>query len=396
MSKSKGNVLDPLDIIDGIGLDELVAKRTTGLMQPQMAQKIEKRTRKEFPEGIAPYGCDALRFTFASLASTGRDIKFDMGRVEGYRNFCNKLWNAARFVLMNTEGQDTGLAGEVTYRLPDLWIRARLNTAITDTLAAFEEFRFDFAARSLYEFIWNEYCDWYLELAKVSLQSPDPAVQRGARQTLLQVLETVLRLAHPVLPFITEEIWQRLAPLAGKTGATIMCQPYPAPDPGQADSASEAAIAWVMAVLLGIRRIRGEMNIAPGKPLPVLLENGTAQDRAYLDASREYLLKIGRVDSLTWLAAGETAPESAIALVGELKVLIPMQGLIDKAAELARLDREIQRINKELPRLEGKLGDASFLAKAPAAVVEKEQGRLRDLRQGLTELATQRARVNAL
>ena len=396
MSKSKGNVLDPLDIIDGITPEALVAKRTSGLMQPQMAEKIGKRTRKEFPEGIAAYGCDALRFTFASLASTGRDIKFDMGRVEGYRNFCNKLWNAARFVLMNVEGQDNGLTGTVAFSLPDRWIRSRLNQAIAETVAAFEEFRFDLAARAIYEFIWNEYCDWYLELAKVSLQSDDAALQRGTRQTLVDVLETVLRLTHPVMPYITEEIWQRVAPLAGKQGETVMRQAYPVSDPERADRESEESMAWVMALLLGIRRIRGEMNIAPGKPLTVLLENGSAQDRRYLDDSRDYLHKIGRVESLTWLESGEQPPESAIALVGEMKVLIPMHGLIDKEAELARLDKEIQRITKELPRLEGKLGDESFLAKAPVQVVEKERARLQDLKSGLAELQAQRAKINAM
>jgi valyl-tRNA synthetase len=396
MSKSKGNVLDPLDIIDGITLDALVAKRTSGLMQPQMAEKIDKRTRKEFPDGIAAYGCDALRFTFASLASTGRDIKFDMGRVEGYRNFCNKLWNAARFVLMNTEGQDCGLSGEVSYSLPDRWIRSRLNHAIGETLVAFEDFRFDLAARSIYEFIWNDYCDWYLELAKVSLQSDDPALQRGTRQTLVEVLETVLRLTHPVMPYITEEIWQRVAPLAGKQGETVMRQAYPVNDPETADRESEESMAWVMALLLGIRRIRGEMNIAPGKPLTVLLDNGSAQDRIYLDQSRDYLHKIGRVESLTWLEPGAQPPEAAIALVGEMKVLIPMRGLIDKEAELARLDKEIQRLSKELPRLEGKLGDQGFLAKAPAQVVEKEKARLEDLRVGLAELQAQMAKIHAM
>jgi valyl-tRNA synthetase len=396
MSKSKGNVLDPLDIIDGITLDALVAKRTSGLMQPQMAEKIDKRTRKEFPDGIAAYGCDALRFTFASLASTGRDIKFDMGRVEGYRNFCNKLWNAARFVLMNTEGQDCGLSGEVSYSLPDRWIRSRLNHAIGETLVAFEDFRFDLAARSIYEFIWNDYCDWYLELAKVSLQSDDPALQRGTRQTLVEVLETVLRLTHPVMPYITEEIWQRVAPLAGKQGETVMRQAYPVNDPETADRESEESMAWVMALLLGIRRIRGEMNIAPGKPLTVLLDNGSAQDRIYLDQSRDYLHKIGRVESLTWLEPGAQPPEAAIALVGEIKVLIPMRGLIDKEAELARLDKEIQRLSKELPRLEGKLGDQGFLAKAPAQVVEKEKARLEDLRVGLAELQAQMEKIHAM
>jgi valyl-tRNA synthetase len=395
MSKSKGNVLDPLDIIDGISLDDLVAKRTTGLMQPQMAQKIDSRTRKEFPEGIASYGCDALRFTFASLASTGRDIKFDMGRVEGYRNFCNKIWNAARFVIMNTEGQVLG--GEAaSLSVADRWILSRLNHAIQEVTAAFDEYRFDLAARSLYEFIWNEYCDWYLELAKVSLHSQDPALQAGTRETLVHVLETVLRLTHPVMPFITEEIWQKIGPMAGKSADTIMVEPYPVADPGRTDSESESTLEWMMAFLLGIRRIRGEINIAPGKPLKVILDAGNAQDRNHLDASRTFIEKVGRVESLEWLTPGTQAPESAIALVGDLKILIPMSGLIDKDAELARLDKEIQRLQKEVPRLEGKLADESFIAKAPEAVVAKERARLDDLRSNLTELEAQITRIQAL
>ncbi len=397
MSKSKGNVLDPLDIIDGIALDALVAKRTSGLMQPQMAQKIDARTRKEFPEGIQAYGCDALRFTFASLASTGRDIKFDMGRVEGYRNFCNKLWNAARFVLMNVEGHALTTASQsLPLSLPDRWIRSRLNHAIETTLSAFEEFRFDLAARAIYEFIWNEYCDWYLELAKVSLNSEDPRIQAGTRQTLIEVLESILRLTHPIMPYITEEIWQRVAPLAGVEGPTIMQQAYPLTDPRRVDLDSEAAMNWLMGLLLGIRRIRGEMNIAPGKPLPVMLDQGTPSDRELLDKNREFIQKVGRVESLSWLEKGQSAPESAIALVGDLKLLIPMKGLIDKDAELARLDREIQRVSKELPRLEGKLGDVAFVSKAPPQVVEKEKARLGELQAMLKELDAQLEKIRAL
>jgi valyl-tRNA synthetase len=397
MSKSKGNVLDPLDIIDGIGLEDLVQKRTGGLMQPQMAEKIEKRTRKEFPEGIAAYGCDALRFTFASLASTGRDIKFDMGRVEGFRNFCNKLWNAARYVLMNTEGQDTGLAGDCAYSLPDRWIRSRLQNAIEMTDGAIlPGYRFDLAAQRIYEFAWNEYCDWYLELAKVSLQSGDEALQRGTRQTLVQVLETLLRLAHPIIPFITEEIWQRVAPLAGKTGATILLQAYPKADPQQADPPAEREMAWLMGFLLGIRRIRGEMNIAPGKPLPVLLQGGSGDDRTWCANNLDYLLKLGRVASVSWLNEADAAPESAIALVGDMKVLIPMRGLIDKDAELSRLDKEIQRLSKDLPRIEGKLNDAGFLEKAPPKVVEKEREKVREIRASLLELQAQAEKIRVL
>ena len=396
MSKSKGNVLDPLDIIDSIALDALIAKRTAGLMQPQMAEKIEKRTRKEFPEGIAAYGCDALRFTFASLASTGRDIKFDMGRVEGYRNFCNKIWNAARYVLMNTEGQDTGLTGQCRYSLPDRWILSRFALTVLATREAVEGYRFDHAAQAIYEFVWNDYCDWYLELAKIALQSEDEAAQRGTRQTLVRVLESVLRLAHPLMPYITEEIWQRVAPLAGKSGQSLMLQPYPEADDGQVDEGAVAEMEWVMSFLLGVRSIRGEMNIAPAKPLPLLIQNGSAQDRAWLEGNREFVLKLGRVESITWLDPAEEAPESAIALVGEMKLLIPMRGLIDKDAELARLDKEIQRIAKELPRLEGKLGDASFIEKAPPQVVAKEQARLQELTASLAELRAQSQKIAAL
>ena len=395
MSKSKGNVLDPLDIIDGITLDALIEKRTRGLMQPQMATKIAARTRKEFPEGIAAYGCDALRFTFASLASTGRDIKFDLGRVEGYRNFCNKLWNAARFVLMHTEGVPMG---EV---LPELglaerWIRSRLDRAITETTQHLEEFRFDLASRSLYDFAWNEYCDWYLEFAKVTLQGEDPALREGSRQTLVFVLENILRLIHPLMPFITEEIWQRVAPLAGRQGATIMMQPYPLSLPNAHDAGSEAVIAWVQSFLLAVRRIRGEMNIPPGKPLEILLEGGSEIDRDYWAQSGEALCRLGRINRVDWLAPEQSAPESAIALLGDLKILIPMRGLIDKDAELARLSKEVERVAGELPRLEAKLSDAHFVERAPAEVVAKEQQRLDELKARLGELKAQQQRIGSI
>ena len=406
MSKSKGNVLDPLDIIDGISLEALVEKRTTGLMQPKMAEKIGQRTRREFPEGIAAYGCDALRFTFASLASTGRDIQFDMGRVEGYRNFCNKLWNAARYVLMNTEAhglESLSIEARHTARagaglsLPDRWIRSRLQDAIHVTHAAIvPAYRFDLMAQRIYEFAWNEYCDWYLELAKISLQSEDADSRLATRLTLVDVLETLLRLAHPIIPFITEEIWQRVAPLAGSGGGSLMLQAYPVHDPAGVDSAAEHEIEWVMNVLLAIRRIRAEMNIAPGKPLPVLLQGGIPQDRIWSDRNRDYLLKLGRVDNLTWLEETDHPPESAMARVGELRVLIPMRGLIDKDAELARLDKERQRLSKDLPRIEAKLNDPGFAAKAPAAVVEKEQAKAEAIRSTLRELEQQIIRIQAI
>ncbi len=397
MSKSKGNVLDPIDIIDGIELEALVAKRISGMMQPHLAKKIEQDTRKHFPDGIQSYGTDALRFTFASLASTGRDIRFDLARTEGYRNFCNKLWNAARFVLMNTEEHDNGLSGAACkYSQVDRWITSRLHQVTAVTSNAIDNYRFDLAAQAIYEFTWNEYCDWYLELAKISLHSGDEALHRGTRKTLLTVLESILRLAHPIMPFITEEIWQRVAPLAGIDAATIMLQPYPVADETQIDDKAIAETSWVMNFILGVRRIRGEMNIAPGKPLPVLLQNGTYADQQVLDNNQIYLRKMGKLESIIWLNATETAPESAMALVGELRILIPMAGLIDKDAELARLEKEIQKINNDLPRVEGKLNNPAFVDKAPPEVIAKEKAKLADLRSMLNNLEEQQRKIRAL
>ena len=391
MSKSKGNVLDPLDIIDGITLDALIEKRTSGLMQPHLAERIAQQTRKDFPNGIASHGTDALRFTFAALASTGRDIRFDLARTEGYRNFCNKLWNAARYVLLNTEHHDLGTHDEASVStLADRWIMARYQQVIEQVTQAIEQYRFDLMAQALYEFTWNEYCDWYLELAKISLQTGDEAQQRATRRTLLAVLEGLLRLLHPLMPFITEEIWQRVAPLTGIAGETIMLQPYPVAELSRIDHDAVEAIDWLMQVLLGVRRIRGEMNIAPGKPLPILLQDGSVLDRQRVATLQHYLLKLGRLDTMTWLEPGSPAPEAAIALVGNLKILIPLSGLIDKHAELARLDKEIDKIDKELPRIEGKLTNADFVAKAPLAVIAKEQEKLAALRQQLAELQRQR------
>jgi valyl-tRNA synthetase len=397
MSKSKGNVLDPIDIIDGIELETLVAKRTSGMMQPHLAKKIEQDTRKHFPDGIQSYGTDALRFTFASLASTGRDIRFDLARTEGYRNFCNKLWNAARFVLMNTEDQDNGLSdAPCTCTQVDRWIISRFDQVTATTSNAIDNYRFDLAAQAIYEFTWNEYCDWYLELAKISLQSDDAAVQRGTRKTLLTVLESILRLAHPIMPFITEEIWQRVAPLAGITAESIMLQPYPVADEARVDTNAVAEINWVMSLILGVRRIRGEMNIAPGKPLPVLLQNGSVIDQDYLTNNTVYLQKLGRLASITWLNDDDTTPESAIALVGELKILIPMAGLIDQVAELARLEKEIQKIKNDLPRIEGKLSNPTFIDKAPPEVIDKEKAKLADLLSNLNNLEQQQTKIQSL
>jgi valyl-tRNA synthetase len=363
-----------------------------------MAKAIERATRKQFPEGIPAYGTDALRFTFCSLATQGRDIRFDLGRVAGYRNFCNKLWNAARYVLMNTEGQDCGQAGgDLALGPAERWIRSRLARAISEVRAGIDGYRFDQAAQAIYEFTWSEYCDWYLELSKPGLAAGgSEAERRGTRFTLVQVLETLLRLTHPLMPFLTEEIWQRVAPLAGVTGDTIMLRPFPEADASLLDEAAEAEMGWVMAVVLGVRRIRGEMNIAPGKLLPLLLQNGSDQDRAYLERHRVFVETLARLESITWLEPTDPAPESAVALVGELKLLIPMAGLIDKTAELARLGKEIERLRKDLERSEAKLASPTFVERAPADVVEKERTRVAELQAALAKLAEQRGRIAAI
>ncbi|HMM44984.1 MAG TPA: valine--tRNA ligase [Candidatus Macondimonas sp.] len=399
MSKSKGNVLDPIDLIDGITLPELIAKRTSGLMQPQMAQKIEQATRRQFPDGIPAFGTDALRYTFCSLASTGRDIKFDLGRIEGYRNFCNKLWNAARFVLMNCEGQDTGLDdAPVTLGLAERWIISRLQRTEATVREQLDGYRFDLAASAAYEFVWGEYCDWYLELAKTTLQDSgaDAAVLRGTRRTLVRVLETALRLLHPFMPFITEALWQSVAPLAGRSGATIMTAPYPAPDAARIDAAAEADMAWVMGFILGIRRIRGEMDIAPSRPLPVCLQDAGAEDQCRLDAYRPYLDKLARLESVAFLSPGEPLPEAALAILGDLKIAVPLAGLIDVAAERQRLTKQVERAEKELTGLLGRLENPAFVERAPAAVVEKERARAEQLRRELGELNAQRERLARL
>ncbi|WP_308908384.1 valine--tRNA ligase [Pseudomonas canadensis] len=397
MSKSKGNVLDPLDIIDGIDLETLVQKRTSGLMQPKLAKKIEKQTRDEFADGIASYGTDALRFTFCSLASTGRDIKFDMGRVEGYRNFCNKIWNAARYVL--DKGEDCGQNGEAyELSLADRWIISQLQRTEAEVTRQLDQFRFDLAAQALYEFIWNQYCDWYLELSKPVLWDENAPVerQRGTRRTLVRVLEVALRLAHPFMPFITEEIWQRLAPLAGIEGKTIMLQPWPVANEARIDEAAESDIEWLKTLMMGTRNIRAEMNIGPGKPLAVFVKNASAEDQRRLTENDALLKKLAKLESITVLAAGEEAPLSATALVGEMEVLVPMAGLIDKGAELARLDKEIGRLQGEVQRVGGKLSNAAFVDKAPAEVIEKERAKLAEAEQALGKLAEQHARISSL
>jgi valyl-tRNA synthetase len=398
MSKSKGNVLDPIDLIDGIDLEALVAKRTTGLMQPQLAKKIEQATRKEFPKGIPAFGTDALRFTFASQATQGRDVKFDLGRIEGYRNFCNKLWNAARYVLMNTEGKDCGIEGKRELTAADRWILSRLNETAADIDTAFREYRFDLAAQALYSFTWNEYCDWYLELSKVVLTDEKASAesQRGARHTLVTVLEALLRLLHPLTPFITEEIWQRVAPLAGIHGETIMRQPFPSSDPARIDAGVATEMQWVMAVITAVRTLRSERDIAPGKALPVLLADGSAQEHEWMSRNERYLRQLARMEPLTWLAPGDVAPESVLALVGQLKVLVPLGSFIDKPAELARIKKERDRLEREIDKARAKLGNADFVARAPAPVVEQERRRVADFEQALEKLAGQQTQVEQL
>jgi len=399
MSKSKGNVLDPLDIVDGITLDELLQKRTSGMMQPKLAEKIAKQTRAEFPEGIASYGTDALRFTFCSLASTGRDVKFDMGRVEGYRNFCNKIWNAANFVFENTEDKDTGINDEpVELSSVDRWIISSLQRTEAEVTRQLEAFRFDLAAQALYEFIWDEYCAWYLELVKPVLwdETASAERQRGTRRTLVRVLETALRLAHPFMPFITEEIWQRVAPLAGKSGPTLMLQPWPEFNPDRLDEAAENDIEWVKAFMLGIRQIRGEMNISMAKRIDVVLGDASETDQRRLAENEPLLKKLAKLESVRVLAAGDEAPLSATALVGDMQVLVPMAGLIDKDAELARLDKEIGRLDGEVKRVGGKLGNAGFVDKAPPEVIDKERAKLAEAEQAKARLLEQRERIASL
>ncbi len=399
MSKSKGNVLDPLDIIDGIDLEALVTKRTTGLMKPQDAARIDKATRKQFPEGIEAYGTDALRFTFCSLAATGRDILFDMKRIQGYGNFCNKIWNATRYVLMNVEGNDCGLAdGAVELSLADRWIASRLQRAEADIAAHIDAFRFDLAAQSLYEFVWNEYCDWYLELSKPVLTHPDasPAALRGTRRTLVRVLEVILRLAHPFMPFITEEIWQTIAPLAGKSGPTIMLQPWPQPNPERIDERAEADIEWVKGIVTALRNVRGEMNIPPSRLLPVYFHNGSPEDRRRVAENATFLKALARLESLAWLNPAESAPPSATQLVGDMEILVPMAGLIDKKAELTRLAKEIERLRGDAGRAEIKLKNPAFVDNAPADVVAQLRAKLNEQRAALARLEEQLEKIKVL
>ncbi|MFK7955856.1 MAG: valine--tRNA ligase [Lysobacterales bacterium] len=395
MSKSKGNVLDPLDLIDGIDLEALVAKRTSGLMQPKMAASIEKATRKEFPDGIRAHGTDALRFTFAALATHGRDIRFDTGRIEGYRNFCNKIWNATRYVLMNVEEKSVAPAPE-TATVFDRWIVSRFHHAADEVNRNFKRYRFDLAAAAIYEFTWHEYCDWYLELTKPVLTADSHPSAQHTRFTLVSVLEQVLRLMHPLMPFITEEIWQRVAPVMHIDGETISTQPFPVLDESRIDSNAEHEVQWLQQVLLGLRQIRGEMDIAPRKPLELLLEAGDTVDRERLAQHQDMLLSLGSLGSCRWLDDGEQAPASAFAAAGKLKLHVPLAGIIDPQEELARINRELERKRQDITRLEGKLSNEKFVANAPDAVVQKSRTQLEEAKSDVTDLEQQVKRLDGL
>ncbi len=405
MSKTRGNTLDPIDLIDGIGLPSLLEKRCNGLLQPEKVKAVEETTRREFPQGIPAFGTDALRFTYCALANTGRNIRFDLGRLEGYRNFCNKLWNAARYVLMNTEQEITELQKQgqqlaesipsVEYLQTDRWIQARLQETIATATTAFQNYRFDLLAQTLYEFVWNEYCDWYLEFSKPVLTNPEVSLsqKRAAQLTLLTVLETALRLLHPLMPFITEEIWQRIAKLLGKTGHTIMLEPFPVVAKQAPDAGVIAEVEWLKKMILSVRQIRAEMNIAPGKPLPLLLQKGNAIDRQRVEHNQAFLKTLARLATITWLEDDATPPAAATAIVEQLELLIPLAGLIDKTAELSRLEKELIKLQKELERVQSKLDNPNYVDKAPALVVEKERRRAEEIVENISKLQLQQVRL---
>jgi valyl-tRNA synthetase len=399
MSKSKGNIIDPIDLIDGIELEALVAKRTSGLMQPHLRERIDKNTRKQFPKGIPAHGADALRFTLCALATQGRDIRFDLGRIDGYKNFCNKLWNAARYVLMNTEGQDCGQSGgAIEYSPADRWIRSRLGATIAEVRTQLEAYRFDLAAQALYEFAWYDYCDWYLELSKPALHSADASAtqKRGTRQTLVQVLESFLRLLHPMMPFITEEIWQSVAPLAAKTGPTVMLQPYPAATEFPQDAAAERAIAAIKAAILGARQIRGQLDIPQSREIVIHYQSPHADDQHSLSASLGVVKAVGRIAELKLAAVGAQLPPSASASIDQRTISAPLDGLIDDpAAELARLQKRKTKAQQELGKAREKLSDPNF-ARAPADIVAGMRERIAHFERQVAEAEQQEQAVSAL
>jgi valyl-tRNA synthetase len=400
MSKTKGNIIDPIDLIDGIDLESLVAKRTGGLMQPHLRERIEKNTRKQFPNGIPAHGADALRFTLCALATMGRDIRFDLGRIDGYKNFCNKLWNAARYVLMNTEGQDCGQrGGEVELSSADRWIRSRLGATIAAARAQLEAYRFDLAAQALYEFAWYEYCDWYLELSKPALNSSDAsaAQKRGTRQTLVQVLEAYLRLLHPMMPFVTEEIWQSVAPLAGRSAPTIMLQPYPLATEFPQDAAAERSIVAIKAAILGARQIRGQLDIPQSREIVIHYQSPHEDDQHSLSASANVVKAVGRISELQIVATGTQLPPSATASIDQRTISSPLAGLIDDpAAELARLQKRKAKTQQDLDKEEAKLQNSSFIERAPPEKVAEVHTRVANFKRQIAEVEQQEAVVSAL
>src|SRR5690554_1503736 len=399
MSKSKGNVIDPLDMIDGISLDKLVESRTSNMMQDKLAQRIANRTKKEFPEGIAAHGTDALRFTLAALASTGRDINWDMKRLDGYRNFCNKLWNASRFVLMNTEQQTaTNNTEDMELSLADQWIIERFNDTVKQFRHALDNYRFDQAANIAYEFTWHQFCDWYLELTKPVFNGGSDAQLRGTRHTLLTVLEQLLRLLHPIMPYITEEIWQRVAPLAGvetNSDSTIMLQAYPQVQPTHYQQAS-ADMEWIKKVIVAVRTIRAEMNLSPSQSLDVFISGADDTVRRRVEDNKSFLKALARLESIAFINTADEAPASATALVGRVEFHIPMAGLIDKEAELARLDKSIEKVLSDLGKVKGKLANENFVSRAPANVIEQEKERLVEGEATLAQLQQQREKIATL
>jgi len=392
MSKSKGNVLDPIDLIDGISLKELMEKRTQGMMQPELASKIKQQTEKEFSDGIQPFGTDALRFTFTALASFGRDIKFDLKRVEGYRNFCNKLWNASRFVLMKLESQSINF--DATLSTPDEWILSRLQRTKIAVEKHLSDYRLDLMSQTLYEFVWHDYCDWYLELSKPLLDYQE--TKPGCEATLIKVLSEILTLLHPIIPFITEEIFEQCRSLNDDKSERLITKPYPEIDETLISKKSESEISWLQEFILGIRQIRGEMNISPGKPLPCFIQNLNTSDESYIENNLSMISTLAKLENVQQLSENDSAPESATALVGQMKILIPLAGIVDKNQEILRLNKEIDKLIKHQQQLSGKLNNKKFISKAPKAVVEKEQSKISSVEKALGDLELQLKKISSL
>ena len=392
MSKSKGNVLDPIDLIDGISLEALLEKRTQGMMQPKLAEKIQKQTKKEFPDGIPSFGTDAIRFTFTALASFGRDIKFDLKRVEGYRNFCNKLWNASRFVLMNLDSKSINFDAELSSQ--DKWILSRLQQVKTEVEKHLADYRLDLMSQTLYEFVWHDYCDWYLEISKPLLENDK--TKQGCEATLLKVLSETLVLLHPIIPFITEEIFEQSQKLQSNSTGKLISQPFPEPSKDLLNTEAEAEIDWLKEFILGIRKIRGEMNISPGKPLPCFVKSYSSKDQSYIENNKAMLFALAKLDTVDLLSQDEEEPESAIALVGEMKILIPLAGLIDKGAERDRLNKEIEKLSKLRSQFAAKLNNEKFINGAPEAVVNNEKDKLASTENALKDLNQQLVKISKL